>query len=619
MYEFFVNLQVFLKFGFDILILSLKILMCGIFGYVGQGSAKDFIVEGLKALEYRGYDSWGMAVLSDDGRAQVHKEVGAISDFDEAHVDSFEGRVGVGHSRWATHGRVNKVNTHPHLSGRGDILVVHNGIIDNYLELKNELISKGYNFQSETDTEVIAHMMDYYLKNNDVKEAIVKVDSRLQGRYAFLLMLEGDFRLYCVRHGAPLIVGITDEAKFIASDVPAFLGHTNEVMYLDDGELAVLSGDQAEFFNLESLKLVEKRLIEVDLDPEESKLGDYPHFMIKEIMEQKDSLSRSINQDDNEILKIADLINSAFGTYFVGCGTAGKVGLAGTYIFSEIAQKHVNFEFGSEFKHCRHYLKDESLVIAISQSGETADTIEALEEAKNQGARIASILNVRESTIDRMTDYTLHIKVGPEKAVASTKATTAQLAIVLLLAFAAGGRLDEGKRLLVDTCGEINDMLNPRYEDHLRELAERIYDNESMYIIGKGINYPIALEAAIKLQEVTYIHAEGFAGGELKHGPLALITDNVPVVVLAPMDENYQDIISNATEVKTRGGFVIGVSPVDHDVFDHWIKVPQVDEAGLTSPIVNLIPIQILSYHLALLRGNNPDKPRNLAKSVTVK
>jgi glucosamine--fructose-6-phosphate aminotransferase (isomerizing) len=422
-----------------------------------------------------------------------------------------------------------------------------------------------------------------------------------------------------VRQGAPLIVGVKENEVFVASDVPAFLCHTKFVKYLDDEELAVLSTDGVEFFDVRTLKAVEKRLIEVDLDPEESELGDYPHFMIKEIMEQKDSLSRSINQDDSEILEIAELINSAFGTYFVGCGTAGKVGLAGTYIFSEIARKHVNFEFGSEFKHCRHYLQEDSLVIAISQSGETADTIEALEIAQAKSSRTASILNVRESTIDRMTDYTLHIKVGPEKAVASTKATTAQLAVVLLLAFAAAGKLSEGKRLLVDTCGEINDMLNPRYEDHLRSLAEKIYRQESMYIIGKGINYPIALESAIKLQEVSYIDAEGFAGGELKHGPLALISEEVPVIVLAPLDENYQDVISNAIEVKTRGGYVIGVSPVNNEVFDHWIKVPQIDERGLTSPIVNLIPIQILSYHLALLRGNNPDKPRNLAKSVTVK
>jgi glucosamine--fructose-6-phosphate aminotransferase (isomerizing) len=593
--------------------------MCGIFGYVGTGRAIDITFKGLESLEYRGYDSWGVAVLSSEGKVQMHKEVGAISDFDLSEIASFEGRVGVGHSRWATHGKVNKVNTHPHYSKNQDLYVVHNGIIDNYLELKKEMIDHGYEFISETDTEVIVHLLDCYLREFDVLEAVKKVDSKLKGRYAFLILREGVEEIIAVRGGAPLIIGVSDEAKFIASDIPAFLEYTNEVMYLDDGEMVVLSQKEAEFYNLNSLEKVEKRLIEVDLDPVESQLGDYPHFMIKEIMEQKDSISRSINQDDNEILEIAELIKNAFGTYFVGCGTAGKVGLAGTYIFSEIAKKHINFEFGSEFKHCRHYLQDESLVIAISQSGETADTIEALEIAQKKGSRTASILNVKESTIDRMTDYTLHIKVGPEKAVASTKATTAQLAIILLLAFAAAGKIDEGKRLLVDTCGEINDMLNPRYEDRLRVLAESIYENESMYIIGKGINYPIALEAAIKLQEVSYIHAEGFAGGELKHGPLALISDNVPVIVFAPIDENYEDIISNATEVKTRGGYVIGVSPENNDVFDHWIKVPQVDEKGLTSPLVNLIPIQILSYHLGLLRGNNPDKPRNLAKSVTVK
>ncbi len=593
--------------------------MCGIFGFVGNDNAVEVTFKGLESLEYRGYDSWGVAILSEQGEVNIHKEVGAISEFDFGLIKTFEGKVGVGHSRWATHGKVNKVNTHPHYSRDEKLYVVHNGIVDNYLDLKDELVGYGYEFVSETDTEVIVHLLDYYLNSLGLLEAIKKVDGRLKGRYAFLVLREGEEEIIAVRGGAPLIIGVSNEAKYIASDIPAFLEYTNEVLYLDDGEMAVLREDEVVFYDLVTLEKVEKRLIEVDLDPVESQLGDYPHFMIKEIMEQKDSISRSINQDDDEILEIAELIKNAFGTYFVGCGTAGKVGLAGTYIFSEIAKKHINFEFGSEFKHCRHYLQDESLVIAISQSGETADTIEALEIAQKKGSRTASILNVKESTIDRMTDYTLHIKVGPEKAVASTKATTAQLAIILLLAFAAAGKIDEGKRLLVDTCGEINDMLNPRYEDRLRSLAESIYENESMYIIGKGINYPIALESAIKLQEVSYIHAEGFAGGELKHGPLALISDNVPVIVFAPDDENYEDIISNATEVKTRGGYVIGVSPKNNPIFDHWINVPQVDENGLTSPIVNLIPIQILSYHLGLLRGNNPDKPRNLAKSVTVK
>lgn len=593
--------------------------MCGIFGYVGKENATEIIFKGLKSLEYRGYDSWGISVLNDQYIPSVYKEVGAISDHSGSDLDCIVGTVGVGHSRWATHGKVNKVNTHPHLNKDGNVVVVHNGIIDNYLSLKNDLISKGYAFKSDTDTEVIAHLIDYYMKTENVVDSIKLANERLEGRYAFLVMFDGMDAIYAIREGAPLIVGVSDDATYIASDVPAFLVYTNKVKYLDDGELVIVSKKSADFYNVSSLEKIEKRLVDVDLNHSETELGDYPHYMIKEIMEQKDSISRSINQDESDILELSDKIKNAFGTYFVGCGTAGKVGLAATYIFSQIARKHINFEFASEFKHCRHYLEEKSLVIAISQSGETADTIEALEIAQAQKSQTAAILNVKESTIDRMVDCGLQIKVGTEKAVASTKATTAQLAVVLLLAFATDGRLEEGKRLLVDLCGEINDMLNPRYEDYIRELAEKIHDSESMYIIGKGINYPIALESAIKLQEVSYIHAEGFAGGELKHGPLALITDDVPVVVLAPMDENYQDIISNATEVKTRGGYVIGLSPENNEVFDYWIKVPQLDKEALTSTIMNLIPIQILSYHLALLKGNNPDKPRNLAKSVTVK
>ena len=333
-------------------------------------------------------------------------------------------------------------------------------------------------------------------------------------------------------------------------------------------------------------------------------------------MEQKDTLNRAINQDPKIIEKLAQTVKSAFGTYITGCGTAGKVAMVGEYLFAKISHKHINFSFGSEFPYHQKFITEKTLLIAISQSGETADTLEALETAKARGAKIASIVNVESSTMARMSDIVIPLKAGPEKAVASTKATTAQLAILTLLAYACDGGITQGKQLLINTSSQINDMLNPRYEEHIMELAKRIKNVESMYIIGRGMNYPIALESAIKLQEVSYIHAEGFAGGELKHGPIALISKDTPVIALVANDECKKEILSNAQEVRARGGYIIGVSPEKHEVFDFWIRVP---DSGNTSPIVNIIPIQILAYQLAVLKKNDPDKPRNLAKSVTVK
>jgi len=380
--------------------------------------------------------------------------------------------------------------------------------------------------------------------------------------------------------------------------------------------MVIIGENGAYFLEISTKQVVEKRIITLDLDLESAEKGSFPHFMIKEIMEQKETIQRAINQDTKTIEILAEAIRKAHGTFFIGCGTAGKVALAGSYLFSRIAKKHVNFTFGSEFASYQDFLNEKALLVCISQSGETADTLEAIEVAKKKGVTVASIVNVESSTMARTSDIVLPIKAGPEKAVASTKATTSQLAILTLLAYATANRLKEGQYLLVSTAGEINDMLNPRYEDHIRKLADQIKEVESMYIIGKGLNYAIALEAAIKLQEVSYIHAEGFAGGELKHGPIALISQGTPCIAIVANDETKADILGNAMEVKARGGYIIGISPDNSEIFDYWIKVP---DGGNTSPIVNIIPIQILAYHLAIVRKNNPDMPRNLAKSVTVK
>jgi glucosamine--fructose-6-phosphate aminotransferase (isomerizing) len=589
--------------------------MCGIFAYIGEKkNAAETVINGLKKLEYRGYDSFGIACSLED-KIFLQKKVGKIGEFDISKNTFPESTVAIGHSRWATHGGVTEENAHPHTNTEKNIAVVHNGIIENFKELKDELQKKGIKFISETDTEVIAHLLGEFSKIYDFKEACVKTIEKLKGRFAILAIKAGEHRIMAARRGSPLIVGVGENEHFIASDIPAFLEHTNKVMYIDDNEMVVVN-EEPHFYDLQTGEEIKKRIIEIEWEAQQAEKGDYEHFMIKEIMEQKDTIYRATNQNDKEILRLADEIKNAYGTFLIGCGTAGKVCMAASYIFSKVAKRHVNVVFGSEFPSYQDFLKEKSLVIAVSQSGETADTLEAIEVAKRKGAKVLSIVNVEGSTMDRESDFTLHIKAGPEKAVASTKATTSQIAILTLLAYACAGKLSEGKKLLIDTAGKINDMLNPRYEDHIRKLAEKIKGVESMYVIGKAINYPMALEAAIKLQEVSYIHAEGFAGGELKHGPLALISQGTPVIALVANDETLHDILSNIQEVKARGGYIIGVSPEQYEIFDYWIKVP---DAGDASAIVNIIPIQILAYQLAVLRQNNPDMPRNLAKSVTVK
>ncbi len=603
--------------------------MCGIFAYHGpKNQAPKLVIEGLKRLEYRGYDSWGIAYKQGNDIV-VHKEVGKIGDF-KASKNQFEAsgisvgevednyQTAIGHSRWATHGGVNKKNAHPHFTEERDIVLVHNGILENYLEIKKELTNKGHKFVSSTDTEVIAHLIEEFLQNRSFEDSVRMAAKKMEGRFAIVVINKKSQKMIAARKGSPLIIGVGKEKGeyFVASDIPAFLPYSKKVIYLDDGQMTVMEGKKAQFLSMSNGKEIKKRIIEIDWDVESAEKGEFPHFMIKEIMEQKDTLNRAINQDTKIISKVAEEIKKAYGTYLVGCGTAGKVCMVAEYLFAKVSKKHVNFRFGSEFPSQKEFLTNKSLMIAVSQSGETADTLEAIEIAKEKGVKIVSIVNVENSSMARLSDIVLPIKAGPEKAVASTKATTSQLAVLTLLAYACNGGIDEGKQLLINTASQINDMLNPRYEEHIMKVAKKIKDVESMYIIGRDANYPIALESAIKLQEVSYIHAEGFAGGELKHGPIALIDKNTPVIALVANNEYKKDIISNTIEIKSRGGYIIGVSPENHEAFDFWIRVP---DTGNSSPIVNIIPVQILAYQLAILRQNDPDMPRNLAKSVTVK
>ncbi len=591
--------------------------MCGIFGYIGgRLDAGSLVVKGLKNLEYRGYDSWGVAMRLSDGSMHTEKDVGKIGSIRPEDF-SGESSLAIAHSRWATHGGVTKTNAHPHFSCDQSIAVVHNGIIENFEELRAELKSSGHTFLSQTDTEIIPHLLEHYMKEGmTMEEAMKAACRRFHGRYAILAMDKASQALVAARTGSPLIVGVGKGEFFIASDIPAFLEHTRTVQYLDDGEMVAVRDGKITFSDIASGAERQKRLVTIDWTVSESEKGEYEHYMLKEIMDQKESIRRALHQDDKEILEVAKAIETCLGCILTACGTAGKVCMAADYFFSVVAKRHVNFTPASEFPIFHHFLRSESLIIVVSQSGETADVLEAMKVAKAAGSKVLAIVNTQGSSIARAADYTLLINAGPEKAVASTKAATGQMAVLLLIAHAVAGRLNAGRTLLLETGGQINDMLNPRYITHIEDIAKKIHKHENMYIIGKGWNYPMALESAIKIQEVSYIHAEGFAAGELKHGPIALISEGTPCIALMGNDEFTNDMLSNIQELRARGAMIIGVSPKKFDVFDLWIKVP---DSGVAQPIVNIIPVQILAYFLAVLRGRDPDMPRNLAKSVTVK
>ncbi len=592
--------------------------MCGIFGYVGpRTDAGKIAIEGLKNLEYRGYDSWGIARHM-GSELQVEKKVGPIGGVNS---DDFAEpcSLAIAHTRWATHGGVTERNAHPHLSCDRQIAVIHNGIVENYLTLRKDLEARGHTFLSQTDTEIIPHLIEEELKKDgDFAASVRRACKQFEGKYAVLALHTGSGTLVAARTGSPLIVGVGADHKgyFVASDIPAFLEHTRTVQYLDDGEMVVSDGHNIIFTDIETGEERPKREVEITWKVEQSKKGDYEHYMLKEIMEQKDTVAKAVNQDETQIQKIAEAIRSAKGTILTACGTANKACVAAEYFFSVVAKKHVNVVPASEFKVYHHFLVPESLIIVVSQSGETMDVIEAIQVAKKRGSKVLAIVNVEGSTIARLADFTLLINAGPERAVASTKALTGQLAVLLMIAYALDGRLQEGKTLLLETGAKILEQLNPRYVERIDQLAEKIKDSEDLYIIGKSWNYAMAMESAIKIQEVSYIHAQGFAGGELKHGPIALIEQGTPCIVIAGDDEVRGDILSNAQELKARGALIIGVGPTKEAVYDEWIKTP---EAGAAQPIVNIIPIQVLAYFLAVKRGKNPDMPRNLAKSVTVK
>lgn len=608
--------------------------MCGIIGYVGGESATPILLAGLKRLEYRGYDSAGIAIQH-DGELEIRRSVGKLANLETVLQNgNLAGTTGIGHTRWATHGRPSEQNAHPHRSG--DVVLVHNGIIENFVVLRHRLESEGYRFESETDTEVIAHLLSSSMKKgNGLSEAVMLIAHDLQGSYAIAVMsLAEPGRIVVSRSGCPLVIGRNGSGAFLASDVTPLLAHTREVVFLEDGDVGILEDSGITILDPDG-KPKSLRLVNVDWDAEAAEKGGYPDFMNKEIHEQPqvivDTLRGRFNYESGEAdlpdLAMTDeeLLN-ARRIWIVACGTSWHSGLVGKYLFEEMIRRPVQVDIGSEFRYREPMIQKDDLFIAISQSGETADTLAAAREAKRRGARVLTIVNVLGSTLAREAEGVIYTRCGPEISVASTKAFTGQVIALYLLALHVGRvrrtlSPEEGRWWLdhfLMLPGQVEHIL--KQEAAIQDIANRYYQKGNFLYLGRGINYPIALEGALKLKEVSYIHAEGYAAGEMKHGPIALIDEDMPVVVLSPKDRLYEKSVSNLMEVRARNAPVIAfVSEGDHEldrVADHVFAIPDVHP--LLTPILFTVGLQMLAYHIAVLRGVDVDRPRNLAKSVTV-
>ena len=587
--------------------------MCGIFGFVSSKEhSSSEILEGLKLLEYRGYDSWGVAIKLKN-TIIVEKNIGKIG---TAKLKPRKSTLGIGHTRWATHGGVTIANAHPHTDCKKTIAVVHNGIIENYQELKLDLIKKNHKFISETDTEVFAHLVEEFLKKDGFAMAVKKAFNSIHGLNAVVVMSSESSEIVAAKTGSPLIVGIGDKEFFISSDVAGIIKHTRKVIFIEDNQMVIL-GKKLQLIHLPEGKEIKPKIQTLTWKFEETQKGKFKHFLLKEIYDQPHVLENiAINYDD-ATKKLSDLISKAFGTFMLGCGTASYAALFGTYVFSKVAKRHVNFIVGSEFNYLEDYITAKSLVIPISQSGETIDVVQPVNVAKKKGATIAAITNVLGSTIYRQSDYKILLNAGPEKAVVGTKSFTAMIAVLLLTAYINAKKQNEGKELLLKSANNVSEILKDGFTAKIKKVAKKLKTREHIYVLGRGLSYATALEATLKLKETSYVHAEGFAGGELKHGVIALIEKGTPCIIMAPNDETYDDVISNAQEVKARGAYILGIGPKDNSVFDQYLSTADLAEATI---IPQVVIAQLLAYYMALEKGlSDPDKPRNLAKSVTVK
>lgn len=596
--------------------------MCGIFGYIGPKEiAPEIVFGGLKTLEYRGYDSWGVAARhrKKDGKTTflIEKHVGKIGNLtlDKA-LTSLNSKLAIGHTRWATHGGATEKNAHPHVDCTKEIAVVHNGIIENFQELKDALIEQGHTFVSETDTEVIPHLIEEHLKKEGFASAVRDTFNSLQGMNAIVVAYAPSKEIVAAKTGSPMCIGIGKDEYFVASDAAGIVQYTKKVIFLEDNHMVIL-GDKMKLLTLPDGREVKPKIHTLDWEFENAEKGKFPHFLLKEIHEQPRVIDNIALNYLDETKHLAKLIGHAFGTFMVACGTASHSALAGTYLFSSIAKKHINFTIGSEFKYQEDYITKKTLVIPISQSGETIDIVDPVDHAKQKGATIAALVNVLGSTLYRQADHRVLLGAGQEKAVVATKSFMAMYAVLLLTAYTLVNKQQEGAELLRKAASNVKKMLENDHTEQIKELAQELKNREHMYLLGRGLSYATAMEATLKIKETSYVHAEGFAGGELKHGVIALIEKGTPVFVFAPNDETYEEIISNAQEVKARGGFIIGVGPKSNAVFDRFIETDDIKEATF---IPQILAAQLFAYYLALARGiKDPDKPRNLAKSVTVK
>lgn len=588
--------------------------MCGIFGYIGnKRNVATLILEGLKLLEYRGYDSWGVAVKV-DSEIKVDKHIGKIG---KAKVNLPPSNFGIGHTRWATHGGVTDENAHPHLDCSKKVAVIHNGIIENFEELKSELIKKGHRFISETDTEVASHLIEDNLKSKDFSTSVKDAFESLHGMNALVVAYAPSSEIIAAKTGSPLVIGIGDDELFIASDASVIVPHTKKVIFLNDNHMAVL-GKSVEIFQLPSGKKVQSKVEALDWTFEDSQKGKYKHFLLKEIYEEPLVIEHIALTAGETTKRFASLIENAFGTFMIACGSASYAGIGATYMFSRIAKKHINFVIGSEFKYFEDFVTKKTLLIPISQSGESIDVIEPVTRMKkSKGVTVAAVVNTLGSSLYRIADFRAKLECGQEKSVAATKSFIAMLSMLFLTAYTLANRQTEGQDLLKKAAKDIRMILGKKSIQEIKKAAKMLSKKEHIYIIGRGLSYTVALEATLKIKEAACVHAEAFPGGELKHGVIALIEKGAPCIVFAPNDETFDEIISNAQEVKARGGFIIGVGPRDNRVFDIHLKTSDIGDATLLSQVTIS---HLLAYYLALARGiKDVDKPRNLAKSVTVK
>jgi glutamine---fructose-6-phosphate transaminase (isomerizing) len=616
--------------------------MCGIVGYIGEREVTPLLIEGLKRLEYRGYDSAGVAVVL-DGEIQVRKEAGKITELEKSLAeDPVKGRYGIGHTRWATHGPPNDRNAHPHSTEEGDFALVHNGIIENAGTLKKMLQDRGHTFTSETDTEVLVHLIEEVYEGGEgragesLERAVEAALSQIEGTYGIAVVSTRDpDKIVAARLGSPLLIGVgTNGETFVASDAAAVIAQTRDVVYLDDGDMATITKD-GYVVHRRGHGPVSRPVNRVDWDLDEVERGGYPHFMLKEIMEQPETLRETMRgrlMESEGGVKLGGLegmdeeLREAQRIIILGCGTSWHSGLIGEYMLEDIARIPTDVEYASEFRYRRPVVEPNTIAIAISQSGETADTLWAMREAKQQGATCLGIVNAVGSTIARETDAGVYLHAKPEIGVASTKAFTSQVEVLAMLTVHLGrlrGALPASRgREIVRALGRLPDQVAEilEMEPAIKQLAEEYKDHPNFLYLGRGYNFPAALEGALKLKEISYIHAEGYPAAEMKHGPIALIDENMPVVVIAPKDAVYEKIKSNIEEVKARKGSVIAViTEGDNELLafaDHVIQIPRTHDA--LTPILATVPLQLLAYHIAVMRGCDVDQPRNLAKSVTV-